>query len=47
MGILLYEILEHTFHFVKMEISQILNLLKRRTPCRSAAASAQYQNAPK
>jgi hypothetical protein len=31
MGILLYEILEHTFHFVKMEINQILNLLKRPT----------------
>jgi len=33
MDILLYEILEHTFHFVKMEINQILNLLKRLTVC--------------
>jgi hypothetical protein len=31
MGVFLYEILEHTFHFVKMEINQILNLLKRLT----------------
>jgi hypothetical protein len=31
MGIFLYGILEHTFRFVKMEINQILNLLKRLT----------------
>jgi hypothetical protein len=33
MDILLYEILEHMFHFIKMEINQILNLLKRPTVC--------------
>jgi hypothetical protein len=29
--ILLHEIIEHVFHFVKMEINRILNLLKRLT----------------